>query len=493
MEHEMLDFTADKNPEALKEFIKREGIACIDMKFCDMAGFWRHMTLPIDGLCDDMWTKGVGVDGSSIPQFAGVNKADIGIVPDLRSGFIDEAFDRPCLSFICDVVRPGNLAPHPADPRGVAKRAEGYLCKSGAADEIRFMAELEYYVFNRAEYHVGEDEAYWAITSSEGNPVNSGADSCDCCGEGSSAILKIPPGYGYLITPPLDAYTNMRDEIVEKLTSLGIGVKYHHHEGGAYGQQEIELKFAGLLDSSDHILLTKYIARLVAAEWGANITFMPKPLPNKPGTGMHYHMQLRKGGKTVSCSKDGYAGLSPTALSFIGGILSHGRALMAITSASTNSYRRLKPGHETPTSFYFAAANREAAIRIPIYTRDPDEKRWEYRPSDATGNPYLSLAAIVMAGLDGIERNIDPTKEGFGPYDGPGPNIKRSPKTLKKLLPTSLEEALLALDADHDFLLKGDVFSEDLIKTYIEFKYEKDIRLLQNHPHPYEFELYFNL
>ena len=489
----MLDFNVEKEPKALRDFIEREGIACIDLKFCDLAGFWRHMTLPADGLSNDIWTHGMGVDGSSIAQFAGVNKADIGILPDLKAGFIDDAFDRPCLSFICDVINAATLMPHPADPRGIAKRAQEYLRKFGVADEIAFMPELEYYVFNRAEYHVGEDEAYWAVVSSEGNPTDSDSGSCECCGEGSSAILKIPPGYGYLIAPPLDAYANMRDGIVERLTSLGIDVKYHHHEGGAYGQQEIELKFAGLLDSADHILLAKYIARLIAAEWGMNVTFMPKPLPYQPGTGMHYHMQLRKGGGSVSHSKDGYAGLSPIALSFIGGILTHGRALMAITSASTNSYRRLKPGHETPTSFFYAAANREAAVRIPVSAKHPEMNRWEYRPSDATGNPYLSLAALLMAGLDGVERSIDPSKEGFGPYDGPGPIIKRTPKTLKKLLPTNFEEALLALDADHDFLLKGDVFSEEVVGTYIEFKYERDIRLLQNHPHPVEFELYFNL
>ncbi len=493
LEYIMLDLSKEKGENTLEKFIQREEIASIDLKFCDLAGFWHHQTLPANANIKKAFARGIGVDGSSIPRFAAVTHGDIGIIPDLRTGFIDPAFDRPCLSFICDVVNPEDHSPHPFDPRGVARRAEARLRGFGKANEIHFMPELEYYVFDKVEYGVGEDEAYWSIYSREGNPGKLADPGHDCDCEGHSANVKIPRGFGYTITPPMDAYLNLRDAILEEMLSHGLDVKYHHHEGGAYGQQEFELRTSGLVNTADSVLLGKYIIHLLSVDFGLVATFMPKPFPDRAGNGMHFHMRLTKNGKPVSYAKDGYAGLSKLAQSFIGGILTHGRALMAITSASTNSYRRLKPGHETPRSFFFSAANREAAIRIPLYAREPDEKRWEYRPSDATGNPYLSLAALLMAGLDGIERNIDPTSEGFGPFDGPGPILKRNPRNTRKIIPSSFHEALLALEYDHEFLLKGDVFSEDLIRTYIDYKLETDIHALQNHPHPYEFELYLNL
>ena len=489
----MLDFTEGRGEFDLRSYIETERISSIDLKFCDLLGVWRHMTVPVEAMSNDLFKHGVGVDGSSIPKFADVNRGDICVIPDLSTGFLDDAFDLACLSFICDVYNAEDMSPHYADPRGVAKRAVQYIRSFDAADEILFFPELEYYMLNRAEYLSGEDEAYWRLASYEGSHKYPEDERDDGYNFPTQTRWKIPEGKGYIVTPPFDAYVNQRDLVTERLQILGIGVKYHHHETGSYGQQELEFCARGLLDTADNILLGKYIIRLAADESGLHATFMPKPFPNKAGNGMHYHMFLRKNGKSVSHHPDGYSGLSKTALSFIAGILYHGRALMAITSASTNSYRRLKPGFETPTSFFLSSGNREAAVRIPIYVKNPEEKRWEFRPPDATGNPYLSLSAILMAGLDGVEKSLDPKKEGFGPYDGPGPKLKRTQRNLRKLLPASFSEALQALEADHDFLLKGDVFSEELISTYIKYKYDNEVAAMQNQPHPYEFELYFNL
>ncbi len=488
----MLNFTPGKGTPEISEFIQDEEIRSVDFKFCDLTGVWRHKTVPVESLCPGIFESGLGVDGSSTPKFATVNHGDIVIVPDLSTGFIDPAFDRPCLSLLCDVVSVDDRAPHPFDPRGLAKRAMSYMRSNSVIDDILFLPELEFYLFEEVDYHSGEDEAYWRIVSSEGSfGAQTGAE-CDC-ERGSAPRGRIRSEKGYMVVPPLDAFTNIRDLITEQLIDIGIDVKYHHHEVGSFGQQEIEFKLKGLLDTADSVLTGKYITRLIAVEYGLNATFMPKPFPNKAGNGLHYHILVRKNGKSVSYDPAGYGKLSKTALSFIAGILHHGRALMALTSASTNSYRRLKPGFETPTSFYFSAANREAAIRIPLYVRNPEEIRWEFRPSDATGNPYLSLSAMLLAGLDGIERGLDPSKEGFGPFDGAGPKLKRTSRNLGRLLPVDLTEALHALDSDHDFLLKGDVFSEELIRTYISYKYENEIFPLQNRPHPFEFEMYFNI
>jgi len=480
----VLDFTGKIEQLDLRSYIENESIKSIDLKFCDLLGAWRHVTVPVDSMRKDLFERGVGVDGSSIPKFADVTKGDVSIIPDMSRGFIDDAFDGATLSFICDVHHADDLSPHHADPRGVAKRAQEHLRSLDIADEILFIPELEYYVFEQVDYHAGEEEAYWKIISSEGSAKYP---------ETGVSRWKIPEGRGYIVAPPFDAYVNMREQIVERLQGLGIGVKYHHHEGGSYGQQELELCKSGLLDTADNILLGKYTVNLTANEYGIRSTFMPKPFPNKAGTGLHYHMLLRKNGKTISYDPDGDAGLSKTALSFIAGILHHGRAVMAITCASTNSYRRLKPGFETPRGFFFSQGNREAAIRIPSYVTAPEAKRWEFRPSDATGNPYLSLPALLMAGLDGVEKGLDPKKEGLGPFDGRGPELKHTSRNLRKFLPADFTEALRALDSDHEFLLKGNVFSEELIRTYIDYKFNNEIAPMQNQPHPYEFELYFNI
>ncbi len=468
----------------VQQYIQREQIVMVDLRFCDLDGRWHHLTLPAGRFDERLLAHGVGFDGSSV-GFAALECGDMAMIPDLSTGFRDPFCDLATLSFICDIVEADTQRPSPLDPRGLARRAEAYLGETGVATESLWLPELEFYLFdrvhygsgvNRAAYQVDAREAYW---NSEG-------------GELQNYGFQVPPHGGYHAIPPSDSAFNLRSEMVRLLEELGVPVKYHHHEVGGPGQCEIELPMAPLSRCADQVMLAKYVVRMAACRQGKTAVFLPKPLYNEAGSGMHFHQTLRRDGRPIFYDPDGYAGLSRTALSCIGGLLLHGPAVLALTNPSTNSYRRLVPGFEAPVSLFFSVGNRSAAIRVPKYAISPEAKRFEFRPPDATCNPYLALAAQLLAGLDGIQRQLDPTAEGFGPIDE---NVFTWPEERRqqiRSLPTSLPEALQALAADHDFLLQGGIFSPALVQMWIRAR-QKDVREIAVRPHPYEMDLYFDL
>ncbi|NLC10898.1 MAG: type I glutamate--ammonia ligase [Firmicutes bacterium] len=445
----------------------------IDLKYTDLVGWQRHVTVSVDMLQEGFLEKGIGVDGSSISGITRVEASDLAIVPDLSTAVLDPFWEEPVLSLLCDLVDPDSGESYKLDPRGVAKRAEKYLQDSGIADRSLWLPELEFYILasreskNLAEYHGGP---------------------------GKLDPQQLAVAGGYHASQPLDKTENLRNRMCRLMTEAGIPVKYHHRENGIYGQAEIEMNFAPLLKACDGVVLSKYIIRNVAAEGGKAATFMPKPFFMEAGNGLHLHFKLFRGEEPLFYDKEGYAGLSKLALQAIAGMLKHSPALMAFACPSTNSYRRLVPGFEAPVYLAFSAANRTAAIRIPAYARLPEDKCFEYRLSDGSCNIYLAVASLLMAALDGIERGLDPREEGFGPFDGVDIfELPEEERAKIPVVPRSLEESLAALEEDHDFLLKDNVFSEELIKGWVEYKRKNECYQVNARPHPYELELYFDL
>jgi len=463
------------------DFIQEHSIEQIDLKFCDLWGRWHHVSMPAARLTPTMMERGIGFDGSSV-GFKSVSAGDMVMVPDLDTKFIDPFWEVPTLSFICSTLEADTRELFPYDPRVIARNAERYLSTSGVADASAWGPEYEFYVFSSASYTNDVHTSSYHLDSNEAD-WNSSTDRCG---------YSIPLHGGYHAIPPRDKLFNLRSRISALMEQVGIAVKYHHHEVGGPGQCEIEVSMLPMLEAADATLLAKYFTRMVALERGLSATFMPKPLYGEAGSGLHFHQRLHKDGKNLFYSADGYANLSRQALSYVCGLLVHGGAVLAFTNPSTNSYRRLVPGYEAPISAIFSLGNRSASIRIPKYANTPDAARIEFRPPDATSNPYLAIAAQLMAGIDGIRRNLDPTELGFGPIDD---NIFAwTPEQRSKIraLPTSLDQALDALEADHAFLLEGDVFSKDLIDRWIARKRDEQ-RQVHNRPHPYELELYYDL
>ena len=467
--------------EQAQRYADDHGIQMVDLKFCDLWGRWHHLTVPSSQFTPALMEGGVGFDGSAM-GLKNVKAGDMVLVPDLSTGALDPFWDVPTLSFVCTTLEADTKAVFAHDPRNLAARAEAYLGETGIADESRWGPEFEFYVFesvayensvNRAGYRLDSNEADWH--SAEG-------------GHGH----YIPLHGGYHAIPPKDQLYNLRTEITLNLEAIGVPVKYHHHEVGGPGQVEIETPMMGLVTAGDATMLVKYVTKMTAHAHGQTVTFMPKPLYGEAGNGMHFHQHLFKEGRNLFYDPKGYGCLSPMALYYIGGLLSHGAALLALTSPSTNSYRRLVPGFEAPVNAFFSLGNRSAAIRIPKYACQPDSARIEFRSSDATCNVYLALAAQLLAGLDGIRYEIDPTAAGFGPIEE---NVFAWPEEKRqqiKSLPRNLEEALHALDLDRDFLTVGDVFTDDLIDAWIEHKL-REFDDVHKRPHPYEVELYFDL
>jgi len=455
-------------------------VQMVDLKFCDLRGRWRHVTMAANQLAEPLFTEGVGFDGSSV-GFKTIEAGDMVLIPDPATATWDPFWEVPTLSFICDVHEAGSGAPSPLAPRQVAQRAEAYLRQTGIADESRWGPEFEFYVFDSVSYLDEPSSAGYMVTSAEA-----------AWGEEERKTgYRILHQQGYHVAPPLDELYNLRAAIVQHMEAAGIPVKYHHHEVGAPGQSEIETVMGPLVRTADATMHAKYITRMTAHEHGKEVTFMPKPVQGAAGNGMHVHQHLFKAGQPLFYDARGYGGLSELARYYVGGLLHHGPALLAFTNPSTNSYRRLVPGFEAPVKLFYSLANRSAAIRIPAYATTPHTKRIEFRPPDATCNIYLALAAMLMAGLDGIQQRIDPTAAGFGPFDE---NVYEwPPERLKQVrsLPTSLDDALAALEADHEFLLVGDVFSEELLHVWIQ-EIGQDIRQIVQRPHPYEYTLYFN-
>ena len=471
--------------DQVKAMIDENSATSIDLKYSDLVGNWYHLRFPI-GRLDFVVENGVPFDGSSVPGMRAVESGDMLLVPDLSTAIIDPFTRHPTLrmlSYICDAETREGVA---KDPRSVAKRAQSYLESTGIADESRWIPEFEFYLFNEAEIHNGKFSAFYKFTSSENKEdLPFGYQDKD-----GTAVANRK---GYHIDVPFDKNADIRQEMVELIEQVGCQVRYHHHEVGLSGQQEIETELLPFDLIVDRMMYIKDIIHNTALRNGLTATFMPKPLYDEPGNGMHFHIQLRKQGKNVFYKQGGYADLSDEALCFIGGILSHGRSLAAFTNPSTNSYKRLLPGFEAPVKLFFGLANRSAAIRIPRYATSEAMKRIEFRTSDGTCNYYFAMSALIMAGLDGIKRGIMPSADNnFGPYDDNIYSWSKSERDRLQSIPRSLEEALDALRDDHDYLLAGDVFNEELIESWITEK-NKEVIAVRNRPHPFEMNLYYSI
>ncbi len=467
--------------EEAQAFTRDRAIAMVDLKFCDLWGRWHHVTLPSARFTPGLMESGVGFDGSSV-GFKTVSAGDMVLVPDLSTGFLDPFWEVPTLSFVCSTLEADTRQVFPYDPRNIATRAEEYLKTSGVADASMWGPEFEFYLFDGVAYENGMNVASYRVESQEG----------DWRSPELGSGYTIPRHGGYHAIPPHDHLYNARTRITTRLQEMGVEVKYHHHEVGGPGQCEIETPLLPLIRAADTVLLVKYVARMTASQLGMTATFMPKPLYGEAGSGMHFHQQLLRGGQNLCFDAQGYGSASALARSYIAGLLLHGGAVMAFTNPSTTSYRRLIPGYEAPISAIFSVGNRSAAIRIPKYANRPESARFEFRPPDATCNPYLAIAAQLMAGIDGIRRKLDPTELGYGPIDEDIFTWDPARRAKVKALPTSLGETMSALETDREFLLTGDVFSADLIERWIDRK-RWESREVRNRPHPYEVELYYDL
>lgn len=463
----------------------RKGIKAVDFKLLDLAGRWFHLTMPVERLAEELLKKGIGFDGSSY-GFAPLENSDMVFKPDLNFAFEDPFTEIPTLSIAGKIYCLGDESGRFAeDPRYVAEKAEAYLQETGIADQVLFGPEFEFYLLDHLAYTIQKNEISVFLDAAQA-PWHT--NDCQVQNLGYRPLWQ----KGYHLDIPHDLNFELRKKMVLQLEEMGIPVKYHHAEVGSPGQMEIEVCFAGLLEMADRTMLLKYVVKNMALAHQKTVTFMPKPFYQAAGSGLHVHLQFFKEGEPIFYGAGGYAGLSQTALYAIGGILKHTPALLAFTNPSTNSYKRLVPGYEAPVKICYATANRSAVIRIPGYVETPEEKRFEFRPADATCNPYLAYTALLMAALDGIEEQIDPEAEGFGPYDLNVFALDPAEKAQMQSLPTSLTEAAMALQEDYEFLLKGNVFTEKLIQTQIESLRQtaEEVNII---PHPKEYELYFDL
>ncbi|MBC7807519.1 MAG: type I glutamate--ammonia ligase [Akkermansiaceae bacterium] len=454
----------------------------VDFKFCDLFGAWQHFSIPAASLKADMFTEGLGFDGSSIRGFQRINESDMLLFPDPNYVFPDQFTEVATLSIVCDVRNPDEgYTPYSRDPRNIARKAEAFLQTTGIADTAFFGAEAEFYLFNEVRYEYNANSSMHFIDSDEG-AWNTARDDAPNLG------YKIPYKGGYFPAAPSDQYQDIRTEMMLTMIDAGIDVEVQHHEVGTAGQAEIDLRFQPLLKHADDILLYKYIVKNVARQNGLTATFMPKPLFQDNGSGMHTHVSFWKNGQTLMFDENGYAKLSELAVYYIGGILKHAAAILAFAAPTTNSYRRLVPGYEAPIYLAYSGRNRSACCRIPAYSKTPKATRVEFRAPDPSCNPYLAFAAILMAGLDGIRNKIVPP----APVDAD--IYEMSPEELEHLdvkqAPGSLDEALDALEADHAFLLEGGVFTKDVIETYISMKRD-EVDAIRLRPHPYEFAMYY--
>ena len=468
--------------EDARQYVEQNSVQMIDLKFTDLWGRWHHLTIPQNHFTPALLDEGIGFDGSAV-GLKSVKAGDMVLVPDLTTGFVDPFWETPTLSFICTTLEADTKAVFPNDPRNIARRAEESLVESGIADHSRWGPEFEFYVFDNISYKNEMNCAGYTVESNEAKWRS---------GEGGHGHY-IPLHGGYHAIPPKDTLYNLRTEMCLRLQEMGVPVKYHHHEVGGPGQCEIETPLVGLLEAADMTMIVKYVSKMVARQHSQTVTFMPKPIFGEAGSGMHFHQHLFKQARNVFYDPEGYGLLSQTALYYIGGLLIHGAALLAFTNPSTNSYRRLVPGFEAPVNAFFSLGNRSAAVRIPRYATEPDKVRIEFRPPDATCNVYLALSAQLLAGLDGIRRRIDPTEAGFGPIDADIFAWTTAQRATIEPLPASLKHSMEALEQDHDFLLAGGVFGEDILERWITFKMEREYYQVRNRPHPYEMELYFDV
>ncbi len=469
--------------KSVLELIKKEGIVQIDLRFMDFPGMWQHCTYPVSEFKDESpFEEGLGFDGSSIRGWQGINESDMLLMPDPSTAVVDPFAKYPTLIMIADIKDPITLQDYTRDPRHIAKKAVNFLKSTGIGDTVYFGPELEFFIFDDVRYGQNAKEGYYYIDSDEG-VWNTGRIE-----EGGNKGYKIRHKEGYFPVPPSDSLQDIRSEMVQMLEKVGIRIEAHHHEVATAGQAEIDMRFADLVKMADQVLLYKYVTKNVAVKNGKTVTFMPKPLFGDNGSGMHCHQSIWKKDKNIFVGNK-YAGFSQEGLWYIGGILKHANALVAITCPTMNSYKRLVPGFEAPINLAYSARNRSAAVRIPMYSSSPAAKRLEFRTPDPSCNPYLAFAAMLMAGLDGIQNKIDPGE----PLDKNIYDLPPEERGKVGNVPGSLEEALNNLKNDHEWLLKGDVFTKDVIEIWIDYKMVNEVRAVQQRPHPYEFFLYYDV
>ncbi|MGA2668633.1 MAG: type I glutamate--ammonia ligase [Ignavibacteria bacterium] len=458
----------NKDLQNLNNLIKKNSIENIDIKCIDLTGRLHHISLPVyTNILSDLLHEGVGFDGSGY-GFSKVEKSDMILIPDLSTAYIDPFREIPALSFYANIYLTDEVrSPFPQDGRYIAKRAEEMLKKYTGADTSMWGPEFEFYIFSKVKFDTRTSASYYEVEHAEEFFSN-----------------------GYHAANPFDVYDDFRDKVCRLLKQFGIKVKYHHHETGERGQQEIETYFEDLLTTADNVITVKYALFNLASQNNLFVTFMPKPMFHQAGSGMHLHVFLTKKGKNYFYKKGEYGNINEQGRYFIGGLLKHGQALSAFTNPSTNSYKRLVPGFEAPVALTYSKGNRSSAIRIPAYVSNPEMARIEYRPPDSTANPYLCLAAMLMAGIDGIVNKIDPVKESFGPHE-----ISITDYTMKDrihYLPRNLEESLDALELDNEFLKRGGIFTDDVINQWEGLK-TQEINSINTMPHPFEYKMYFNL
>ena len=469
-------------PKELLAFAKENKVEIVDLKFVDMPGLWQHFSITTSELHEDLFSQGIGFDGSSIRGFQTINESDMLLFPDPNTAMLDPFSALPTLSLICDIRDPLTGEEYTRDPRYVARKAEKYLQSTGIADTSYWGPEIEFYIFDNIRFDQSYNYGFYFIDSEEG-AWNTGDEL--------RPNLGYKPRYkeGYFPVPPMDHLQDVRSEMVRTLEKCGVVVEIHHHEVGTAGQSEIDLKYTTLTKMADQVLLYKYIVKNVARRHGKTVTMMPKPIFQDNGSGMHTHQSLWKKGKNVFYDKKGYALLSDTARFYIGGLLKHASALCGFIAPTTNSYRRLVPGYEAPINLAYSQRNRSACVRIPTYSSSEKARRLEFRTPDPSCNPYYAFPAMLMAGLDGIKNKTEPP----APIEKDLYELPESEAKKIKSMPGSLDQALDALERDHDFLLEGDVFTPDVIETWIAYKRKREVDAIRLRPHPHEFSLYFDI
>ena len=471
----------DLSPKDVLALMKEKGIKFVDLRFMDFPGLQQHFTFPVAHIKEDVFEEGLGFDGSSIRGWQAINESDMLVMPDPRTATIDPFSDIPTIILYCNILDPITKERYSRDPRNIAQKAENYLISTGIADTCFVGPEAEFFIFDDIRYGQGANCGFYYIDSEEAE-WNTGRD------EKPNLGYKLRHKEGYFPVPPSDALHNLRQEMSQVMLESGLTVECHHHEVATAGQAEIDLRFSPLTNMADQLTLFKYIIKNVARRNGKTVTFMPKPMFGDNGSGMHCHLSLWKDGNPMFAGNK-YAGLSQEALWFIGGLLKHAAALVAITNPTMNSYKRLVPGYEAPVNIAYSARNRSACARIPMYSPSPKAKRVEFRVPDPSCNPYLAFSALLMAGLDGIQNKMDPGE----PMDKDLYDLPAEEKAKIPQVPGSLAEALAALEKDHEFLLKGDVFTADALETWIRYKRVHEVEAVNLRPHPYEFFLYYDI
>lgn len=466
----------------LTKLIKEKGVEFIDLKFTDLPGLLQHFTIPAKDFSEELFIDGIGFDGSSIRGFQSIDESDMLLKPDMNTAFLEPFTDDVTLSFICNVKDPITLKLYSRDPRYVAQKAERYLSFTGIADTVYFGPEAEFFIFDDIRFDQTYNQGFYYIDSEEGF-WNSGRDG--------RPNLGYKPRYkeGYFPVPPMDSFQNLRSKMVKVMLNIGVEAELHHHEVATGGQAEIDIKYNTLVKMADSLMKYKYVIKNVAYRYNKTVTFMPKPIFMDNGSGMHVHQSLWKNGKNLFYAPGRYGDVSKLAEYYIGGLIHHAASLLAFCAPTTNSYRRLVPGYEAPINLIYSQRNRSACVRIPMYSGSEKAKRIELRFPDPSCNPYLAFSAMLMAGIDGIENRIEPPE----PIDKDLYELEPEQKTKIKSTPGSLEEVINALEKDHEYLLKGDVFTEDLIKMWIDYKRKREIDIVRLRPHPAEFALYYDI